>query len=65
MSPDVAAGGTEQNDKTIYSELSKEMINFEQDDNFNLRSSFPNINIRGSDVDQSDHAKLAGPFLKI
>ena len=36
------------------------IINFAQDDSFNLRSTFPNIKICGSDVDQADCAKLPG-----
>ena len=55
----VAAMWTEHNYKTIYQEISKKMIiSFAQDDNFNLRNAFANINIGGSDVDQADRAKL-------
>ena len=45
----------------MYREISKKMvISFAQDDNFNLRNAFANINIGGSDVDHAVHAKLPG-----
>jgi len=48
---DVAARWIEQNYKTIFPEISKEMIiSSAQDDNFNLRSSFSNLKNGGNDI---------------
>ena len=58
-SVDIAARWTEQNDRKIYSEKSKEIIiSFAQDGNF--RSTIPNIKIDRMDIAQVYHAKLLG-----